>query len=121
MKTKIFVQNLVLAEPGCLQFYTGVSGQIESFNYMSATGLQISATDYSVCVRADQNFCGVQYSACIDLVNSPPRSFYISTPDTASGEAPELSKVGSAKVGNIHKLKKRFLIESRQLLDRFKE
>ena len=88
---------------------------------MSATGLQISATDYSVCVRADQNFCGVQYSACIDLVNSPPRSFYISTPDTASGEAPELSKVGSAKVGNIHKLKKRFLIESRQLLDRFKE
>ena len=71
---------------------------------MSGTGLQISGTDYSVCVRGDQNFCGVQYSACIDLVNSPARSFYISSPDTASGEAPELSKVGSDKVGNTNKI-----------------
>lgn len=57
---------LYLASTGCLQYFQGVSGRIFSFNYNEATGLQLSDTDYSVCVRTERNFCGIQYSACTD-------------------------------------------------------
>ena len=29
-------------------------------------GLQLSNTDYTVCVRMERNFCGIQYTACPD-------------------------------------------------------
>ena len=48
----------VSAADGCLQYYTGVAGRVESFNYNNAAGLQLSDTDYSVCVRMERNFCG---------------------------------------------------------------
>ena len=76
---------LFLASDGCLQYFTGVSGQMFSFNYNDATvrpikmlsilemhfmstlqGLQLSNTDYTVCVRMERNFCGIQYTACPD-------------------------------------------------------
>ena len=55
-----------IASDGCLQYFTGVSGQMFSFNYNDASGLQLSNTDYSICVRMDRNFCGIQYTACPD-------------------------------------------------------
>ena len=57
---------LRIASDGCLQYFTGVSGQMFSFNYNDASGLQLSNTDYSICVRMDRNFCGIQYTACPD-------------------------------------------------------
>ena len=56
----------VAASDGCLQFFTGVSGVMHSFNYNNAAGLMISKTDYTVCVRTERNFCGIQYTACED-------------------------------------------------------
>ncbi len=47
-----------------------MSGQILSFNYNSGSGLQLSNTDYSVCVRMERNFCGIQYTACTDTGSS---------------------------------------------------
>ena len=29
-------------------------------------GLMLSNTDYSVCIRSERNFCGIQYTACQD-------------------------------------------------------
>ena len=55
-----------IASDGCLQYFTGVSGQMFSFNYNDASGLRLSNTDYSICVRMDRNFCGIQYTACPD-------------------------------------------------------
>ena len=52
------LNSLVSAADGCLQYYTGVAGRVESFNYNMAAGLQLSDTDYSVCVRMERNFCG---------------------------------------------------------------
>ena len=49
-----------------------------SFNYNDASGLQLSDTDYSVCVRSERNFCGIQYTACTDNINSSPQSFSLS-------------------------------------------
>jgi hypothetical protein len=54
------------ANPGCLQYFTGVSGRVSSFNYNEATGLMLSEMDYSICIRNERNFCGIQYTACAD-------------------------------------------------------
>ena len=56
----------VSAADGCLQYYTGVAGRVESFNYNNAAGLQLSDTDYSVCVRMERNFCGNDLSVSPD-------------------------------------------------------
>lgn len=60
---------MFVASDGCLQYFTGVSGQILSFNYNGASGLQLSNTDYSACIRMERNFCGIQYNACSDNGN----------------------------------------------------
>ena len=78
----------ILASDGCLQYHTGVSGQMSSFNYNDASGLQLSNTDYSICVRMERNFCGIQYSACPDAVNTTPMSFSI------TGQGTDTSSVG---------------------------
>ena len=62
----VTLSRVILASDGCLQYFTGVNGQILSFNYNGASGLQLSNTDYSVCIRMERNFCGIQYSACTD-------------------------------------------------------
>ncbi|XP_053987568.1 uncharacterized protein LOC128880976 [Hylaeus volcanicus] len=62
--SQIRCNTLYRAEEGCLQYFTGISGQIKSFNYGIDTGLQLSNQDYSICIRMERNFCGIQYTAC---------------------------------------------------------
>jgi len=88
--TQIECNSLAKASDGCLQYFTGVSGQMFSFNYNDGSGLQLSNTDYSICVRMDRNFCGIQYTACPDTVNTPAMSFSITGGTPADG-----SKVGT--------------------------
>merc|ERR1712083_908779 len=75
--TQIDCYSLNKASDGCLQYFSGVSGQMSSFNYNDASGLQLSNTDYSICVRMERNFCGIQYSACTDSVNAIAMSFSV--------------------------------------------
>ena len=56
----------ISAPVGCLQYFAGVTGQFSSFNYNDAGGLMLSNTDYTICIRTERNFCGVQYSPCLD-------------------------------------------------------
>jgi len=83
--TQIDCYSLAKASDGCLQYFTGVSGQMFSFNYNDATGLQLSNTDYTVCVRMERNFCGIQYTACPDTANSPAQSFSVTGGSPALG------------------------------------
>lgn len=62
----------VSAEEGCLQYFTGVAGEIKSFNYDLNSGLQLSNQDYSICIRTERNFCGIQYNQCPDTGNEHP-------------------------------------------------
>ena len=78
---------MVSATDGCLQYYNGVAGRVESFNYNNAAGLQLSDTDYAVCVRMERNFCGIQYTACPDAGNTPPQAFSV------TGGSPTLGSV----------------------------
>ena len=52
-----------------MQYFTGVSGQIKSYNYDPGAGLQLSNQDYSICIRSERNFCGIHYSPCVDPGN----------------------------------------------------
>merc|ERR1711953_343802 len=85
--TQIECDSLSKASDGCLQYFTGVSGQMFSFNYNNAEGLQLSNTDYTMCVRMERNFCGIQYTACTDSANTPPQAFSI------TGGSPTLGSV----------------------------
>ncbi|CAL7941194.1 unnamed protein product [Xylocopa violacea] len=62
--SQIRCDTMYRAEEGCLQYFTGISGEIKSFNYDSVTGLQLSNQDYSICIRMERNFCGIQYMTC---------------------------------------------------------
>ncbi|PBC33191.1 Cubilin [Apis cerana cerana] len=62
--SQIRCNTIYRAEEGCLQYFTGISGQIKSFNYDPITGLQLSNQDYSICIRMERNFCGIQYMIC---------------------------------------------------------
>lgn len=57
------------ADPGCLQYYTGISGRIRSFNFNTISGRQLSNQDYSICIRTEKNFCSIQYTATPDPGN----------------------------------------------------
>ncbi|KAG7209970.1 hypothetical protein KM043_011559 [Ampulex compressa] len=70
--SQIRCNTIYRAEEGCLQYFTGVSGQIKSFNYDPNTGLQLSNQDYSICIRMERNFCGIQYMICPDEGQSMP-------------------------------------------------
>ena len=82
-----FILSYVTAGDGCLQYFTGVSGQMFSFNYNNAEGLQLSNTDYTMCVRMERNFCGIQYTACPDAGNTPPQAFSV------TGGSPTLGSI----------------------------
>ncbi|XP_063911375.1 uncharacterized protein LOC135128394 [Zophobas morio] len=76
--SQIPCSSIYRAEEGCLQYFTGVAGQIRSFNYDPTTGLQLSNQDYSICIRNERNFCGVQYTQCDDPAHNRSQSFTLS-------------------------------------------
>jgi hypothetical protein len=55
---------------GCLQYYTGVSGQIKTFNFLDSSTTHLASQDYSVCFRKEQGYCCNQYTVCDDDVTS---------------------------------------------------
>ena len=46
---------------GCLQYFTGTTGNIYSYNY--AGGLHLASQDYLNCVRTEQGYCSISYTA----------------------------------------------------------
>ena len=48
---------------GCLQYFTGTTGTIQSYNY--AGGYHLASQKYSNCVRTEQGYCSIAYSAVI--------------------------------------------------------
>lgn len=64
--SQIECTSISRADPGCLQYYTGVYGRLKSFNFDANVGSQLSNQDYSICIRTERNFCSIQYTACPD-------------------------------------------------------
>ncbi|CAG0907734.1 unnamed protein product, partial [Cyprideis torosa] len=78
---------------GCTQFFLGVSGSFETYNYNNAQGMQLANQQYGICIRQEAGFCGIQYSTCPDEVNTMDLAFSVSGNGTIV--AP-VSAVGSA-------------------------
>ena len=52
---------------GCLQYHTGLTGRITTFNWLETTTPQhLALQEYSICVRPEMGYCCVQYSVCSD-------------------------------------------------------
>ena len=52
------------APSACLQYYTGVSGTIKSFNFDgSEIGPHLASQSYSICIRDEALYCSIEYVA----------------------------------------------------------
>ncbi|XP_075991108.1 uncharacterized protein LOC142986477 [Anticarsia gemmatalis] len=67
-----------LAPNGCLQYYTGITGTINSFNYGTAANTALSASlvtgtrqianlNYGICIRMEAGYCAIQYAQTADV------------------------------------------------------
>jgi len=61
--TQIECSNLARAPEGCNQYFTGVSGTFQSYNYPT---LQLTNRIYSYCIRREAGYCGIQYQAGVN-------------------------------------------------------
>ncbi|XP_055373573.1 uncharacterized protein LOC129606949 [Condylostylus longicornis] len=93
--TQIHCGSIYRTDSGCLQFFTGISGKVKSFNFNTVSGRQLSNQDYSICIRTERNFCSIQYNQCLDMENNRSRSFTIS----GNSNQPVSSMVGSGTTG----------------------
>uniref|UniRef100_A0A6P7FZ09 Uncharacterized protein LOC114334212 n=1 Tax=Diabrotica virgifera virgifera TaxID=50390 RepID=A0A6P7FZ09_DIAVI len=87
------------AGEGCLQYFTGVAGQILSYNYDPQTGAQLSNQDYSICIRPEWNFCGIQYTQCPNEDPASPRNLSFTLTGNSNNRVP--SMVGSTGQSNF--------------------
>ena len=46
---------------GCTQWFTGVTGTLQSYNF--AGGKHLAHQDYSICIRQEAGYCSIQYTA----------------------------------------------------------
>merc|ERR1712241_667598 len=49
---------------GCLQYSTGMTGQITTFNFANSAGPHLPNQNYQHCVRQEAGMCCVEYSVC---------------------------------------------------------
>ena len=50
---------LIIAPEGCLQYFVSPEGYIKSFNFDMEQSPYPSDLDYSICIRRQQGFCGI--------------------------------------------------------------
>lgn len=61
----IHIMQIQCTEPwkppeGCLQYFTGTSGYINSYNY--AGGVHLANQQYTNCIRTEQGYCSIKYT-----------------------------------------------------------
>ncbi|CAG0881781.1 unnamed protein product [Darwinula stevensoni] len=67
-----------LAGSGCLQFHTGVTGQVMTYNFNSALGQELANQDYGICIRMEAGYCGIQYATCTVANETFTQAFSVS-------------------------------------------
>merc|ERR1711881_664077 len=61
----IHIMQIGCTEPwkpsaGCLQYFTGVTGNLYSYNY--AGGVHLANQQYTNCIRTEQGYCSITYT-----------------------------------------------------------
>ena len=57
--TQIECQNKARAPFDCAQYFTGAGGSFKSYNF--AGGVQLQNIQYTICIRQELGFCGIEY------------------------------------------------------------
>ena len=47
--------------PDCLQYHTGATGNIKSFNFGTTTGTHLTNQNYAICIRREAGNCRICY------------------------------------------------------------
>ena len=55
----------VAAQVGCFQYFTGLTGTIQSYNYAGLA--QIKGMNYKNCIRAEEGYCCIQVSDILKI------------------------------------------------------
>jgi len=50
----------VAAQAGCFQYFTGVTGTIDSYNFGNSA--QLATMDYTNCIRQEEGYCCIEYT-----------------------------------------------------------
>jgi len=74
--TQVLCSSKLKAPQGCLQYFTGTTGTITTYNYNSGGGVLLTNQDYSICLRSERTYCAVCYWST---------AFKMSLPDGANG------------------------------------
>ena len=51
----------------CLQWSTGITGRITTFNFLNSGGSHLNNQNYNHCVRQESGYCCVQYTVSNSL------------------------------------------------------
>lgn len=82
----ILVSQIACTDPwrapaDCLQYHTGVSGNIQSFNFPN--GQLLSSQAYRICFRQEMEYCKISYTASL-LTSPDPFEFKTGTSGTTT-------------------------------------
>jgi len=79
---QIECSNVVMPPSGCVQYYTGMGGTFESYNFNG--GLLVANINYNICFRPEKGTCGMSIS--VDSGTTSPNPFCLPTsvPSTTS-------------------------------------
>merc|ERR1712110_750684 len=66
--TQIPCDSRTLPPTGCLQYYTGTTGQLRSFNFLASSSSYQHLNDqyYKICIRREERYCRIGYTQSTD-------------------------------------------------------
>ncbi|KAH1025653.1 uncharacterized protein LOC109544410 [Dendroctonus ponderosae] len=76
------------APPGCLQYFTGPDGTIQTMNFAD-NGRHLANQDYNICIRQEEGMCSIAYEPCHE------NAFRIAPNSLDSGAVPTNMDEGS--------------------------
>ena len=92
-----------LAPEGCLQYFTGISGNVSSFNWNTMDNVNLATAsnhlanlDYSICLRRESGYCAVEWGVTppadtqlgyFSLTGTLPAAAPIPVADAKNGDA----------------------------------
>lgn len=83
--TQVPCNSKTKAPQGCLQYFTGNTGTITTYNYNSGGGVLLTNQDYSICVRAERTYCAICYWSTAFTMSVPDGDPTTSGLDTLCG------------------------------------
>jgi len=83
--TQVPCDSKTKAPNGCLQYFTGETGTVTTFNYNSAQGVLLTNQDYSICMRQERTYCAICYWSAIFQMSLPNAANGINGVDTNCG------------------------------------